>query len=170
MATIFKKDAPLAVYRPVSKKCSKDLREYARQCGIQNCYEEFYLPVKSTEGPCDWHQYRPNKETLSASTVGLVQTEYGIGLQLKEYRFLKECTDAYAMDGTEYTPIIYLSSSTDVDNINTSKVFENKIIVRGEVHAEAFPVHEETQIKEIIPEGIDPELWQFLTPAQKRLW
>jgi|11_taG_2_1085331.scaffolds.fasta_scaffold00551_12 hypothetical protein len=170
MATIFRKDSPLSVYRPVSKNCSNTLREYARKCGITDCYEQFYLPIKSTEGPCDWHQYRPNKETLSVSTTGLVQTEYGIGLQLKEYKFLNECTDAYSMDGTEFDSIIYLTSSINVEDINMSKVFEEKIIVRGEVHSESFPIHEETKIEEVIPEGIDPELWQFLTPAQKRLW
>lgn len=169
--TIFKLDAPISVFRPVDPKLGKTLREFAWDCGLETCAQNFYLPVMSCDEPCNWHDYRPNTTHISVSVDGLKATEHGIGLKLKPYTYLNNCQKRYSsLPCHNYEPIIYLTRSTDTRNVNMHEVYRGKILLGGECHSESLMELNEIKVSELIPEDVDPEIWKYMTPEQKRLW
>jgi len=168
---LFKINTPLSVYRPVDSKAMDIIRKFAWKCGLETCANNLYLPIMGCDDKCNWHDYKPDQNKISVSIDGLKATEHGIGLKLKPYAYLNSCQKRYSsLPCTMYESIIYLTRSTDTENINMHTVFDQKIILDSECHCEALTELNESEIKEQIPEDVDPEIWEYMTPAQKRLW
>lgn len=168
---VFKLNTPLSVYRPVDKKLAESLRQYAWKCGLDTCAENFYLPVMSCDEPCNWHDNKPEMTCISVSVDGLKATKHGIGLKLKPYTFLNSCEKRYSsLPCQTYEPIVYLTRSTNTENINMHTVYPGKLILEAEKQCEVLLELKESTIEEMIPEDVDPDIWKYMTPAQKRLW
>lgn len=171
MKSIFKSNTPLFVYREVSDCCDADLKSFAAKLGLTNCFETFIMPVKNITEPCNWHDYKPNEQTVKVSSTGIIVDEYGVGLMLREYDFLKKCQEHYSLEGKDFVPVIYMAPAEAEKELNTDQaVYGNKIVLNEELHAESMPEFKGVKPTEIIPESVDPDLWNYLTPEQKRLW
>jgi len=168
---LFKINTPLSVYRPIDSRMVNDIRKFAWKCGLETCANNLYLPVMSCDDKCNWHDYKPDETKISVSIDGLKATEHGIGLKLKPYTYLNSCQKRYSsLPCMQYESIIYLTRSTNTENVNMHQVFDKKLVLDSECHCDNLHPLSETVIEEVIPEDVDPEIWEYMTPSQKRLW
>lgn len=165
---VFKKDK-LAAYRLVSEESIEAIREYAYKVGFDTISESLFLTIGKVDNEVNWRDYERKCNRLKVTVEGLVTTEDGIAIKTKTYNYLNETANDY--DESLYDGLIYLTDCIDkTRKIDFNRPFEGRITLLPESYSTEFPLLEQREIEVIIPEGVDPSLWEYLTPEQKRLW